>query len=130
MLVKLIGDAKLHGVFTYTPTTVNKIERDFVSYQAENAHFSVSDLLYMLTAFERSSDLNNMHRLIETVIDQVPNAIKNSDADMLKLFKRFEKLGILKMEKYENLCHFLQDYASSRFEFMDKDQILDFAEFL
>ena len=130
LLVKLIGDAKLHGVFSYAPTTVSKLEREFVSYQAENAHFSVSDLLYMLTAFERISDLNNMHRLIETVIDQVPSAIKNSDSDMLKLFKRFNQLGILKMEKYEKLCHFLQDYACSRFEFMDKDQILDFAEFM
>ena len=70
-----------------------------------------------------------MHRLIETIIEQVPNAIKNSDSDMLKLFKRFDQLKILHMEKYEKLCHFIQDYACSRFEFMEKDMALDFAEF-
>ena len=38
-LIKSIGDAKLKGVYTYNQTIVGNLEREFVSYQAENSHF-------------------------------------------------------------------------------------------
>ena len=67
----------------------------------------MTDLLNMLVAFDRVSSVNNMQRLLDTVIAQLPSAIKSSDADMLALFRIFERMQLLSMEKYEHLCHFV-----------------------
>lgn len=71
-----------------------------------------------------------MPRIIQTVVDILPRSIKNSDQDVLALCNVFDKMGLLQLEKYEHLCHFVQNYAASRFEFMEKHVALEFGEFL
>ena len=94
-------------MLSYDKATVSKLERDFVAYQAENSYFTATDLLNLLTAFDRVSEHRNLSKLIETITERLPDAIKNSDKDMLKLFRTFARLGLLKLDKYENLCHFV-----------------------
>ena len=91
-LVKLIGDAKFNGIYTYRADILLKLETDFVSFQAENSYFTISDLLNLLIAFDRVSNVNNMSRLMETVITMLPQATKNSDSDILELFKILDRM--------------------------------------
>ena len=91
----MIGDAKHDGIYDYHKRIVTKLEQDFVSYHAENSNFMVSELLNLLVAFNRVSDVENTHKLLTKIVEQLPQAIKNSDADMLKLFRMFESLGLL-----------------------------------
>ena len=71
-----------------------------------------------------------MPMVFKTVVEALPTCIKNSDEDLLAIFELFNKVGLLKHDQYEHLLHFIQDYAASRFEFMDKLIVLDFAQFL
>ena len=52
-LLKLIGQAKFHGVHEYEEQVRNSLEKDFTSFHAENSHFAVTDLLNLLVAFDR-----------------------------------------------------------------------------
>ena len=52
-LLKHIGDAKFHGIYVYEEQIRNSLEKDFVTFHAENSHFTVSDLLNLLVAFDR-----------------------------------------------------------------------------
>ena len=52
-LLKQIGDAKFHGIYEYEEQIRNSLEKDFVAFHAENSHFTVSDLLNLLVAFDR-----------------------------------------------------------------------------
>lgn len=95
----------------YDKDLVGKLQRDFVAYQAENSYFTITDLLSLLTAFDRVSEPGNMSKMIDAIIERLDDSIKNSDDDMLKLFRTFARLGLLQLDKYEHLCHFIQDYA-------------------
>ena len=67
----------------------------------------MTDLYNMTLAFDRVSNVDNMPLLLDTVIAQLPSAIRSSDADMLSLYRVLERMELLQMEKYEHLCHFL-----------------------
>lgn len=45
------------------------MEKEFTAYQADNSHFSVTNLLDMLVAFDRLSSVGNMEKLVQTIID-------------------------------------------------------------
>ena len=106
-LMMYIGEGKHHGIFPYTEETITRLEKDFVSYQAENSHFTVSDLLNLMVAFDRVSTVNIMPTIVQTVVDILPRSIKNSDQAVLALFNKFDKMGLLQLEKFEHLCHFV-----------------------
>ena len=129
-LMRLIGDAKFNGIYTYDQKIIIKLEKDFVGFRSENSFFTVSDLKNLLVAFDRASNLNNMPRLLQTIIDILPQATKNSDADLLEMLKIFDRMQLFQLEKYEHLCHFLQDYVWNRFNFIDKELTLDYALFI
>ena len=128
--MRLIGDAKFNGIYTYDQKIIIKLEKDFVGFQSENSFFTVSDLKNLLVAFDRASNLNNMPRLLQTIIDILPQATKNSDADLLEMLKIFDRMQLFQLEKYEHLCHFLQDYVWNRFNFIDKELTLEYALFI
>ena len=102
-IVKLLGDAKFDAIYTYNPRIVLRLEKDFVSYQAENSHFTVTDLYNLLISFDRISELSNMTKLMSTILDKLQDSIKNSDTDMLKLFRLLHRLDVLSMDQYESL---------------------------
>lgn len=129
-LLKVIGDAKFNGVYSYTEETITSLEKEFFQYQSTNSIFTVSDLLDILQAFDRVSSVQTVPEVMKSVVNVLPQSIKNSDEDMLALFGVFNRVGLLKHEKYEHLLHFVQDYAASRYEFMDKLIALKFAQFL
>lgn len=90
----------------------------------------MTDLLNILTAFDRVSTILKMPLVYKTIVESLPESIKNSDRDLLALFEVFHRVKLLEHERYEHLIHFVQDYAASRFEFMDKLVVLEFAKFL
>ena len=128
-LIKLIGDSKYHGIYTYTDELIKKLEKDFIALHAENSHFTVSNLLDLLVSFDRVCSLGSMKRLVPTIIEKLPDSVKNSDRDMLKLFKIFDRLGILQMAQHEHLVEFILEHVATRFDFIDKKDVLEFAEF-
>jgi len=83
----------------------------------------------MLQAFDRLSERHKMMELIEKIAARLPDAIKNSDQDLLRLYRGFDQLGVLQMPQYEHLVHFLQQYSATKFQTMDVDVALDFADF-
>ena len=53
--------------------------------------------------------------IFKTIVEALPQSIKNSDKDVLALFEVFNRVGLLKHEKYEHLLYFVQDYAAERY---------------
>jgi len=47
-----------------------------------------------------------MERLLPVIVERLPESIKNSDEDMLKLFRIFDRLELLQQDKYEHLINF------------------------
>ena len=63
----------------------------------------------MLENFEVVSSESAQTKLLDTIISIVPDAIKNSDDDMLKLSTLFQEKG--QFDDNEFLCNFIQDYV-------------------
>ena len=101
-----------------------------MAFQAENSYFTVSDLLALLIAFDRVSEVGNLVKLIDTIISRLPDAAKNSDTDMLKLFQLLNKRGLLGFEKYEHLSFFVHDHVAMKFDLMKIDDYLAFCDFM
>ena len=51
-------------MYTYDDSIVSKIEKEFIVYQADNSHFTVTNLLDLLVAFDRLSSVSNMQKLL------------------------------------------------------------------
>ena len=128
-ITKHVGSAKFHGIYSYSDVIVSKLERDLLAYHAENTLFTVSDLMNMFTAFDRVSSHQALPKLIDAIVAKLPDAVMNSDGDMLKLFKAFHRFGMLEKAKYEHLCLFVQEYATTKFEMMRLNDALAFAQF-
>ena len=70
--MKLLGDAKFNGVFTYSEETISSLEREFFTYQSMNSLFTVTDLLNLLRAFDRVSSIKTVPEVIQNVVDLLP----------------------------------------------------------
>ena len=82
-MLELMGEARFNGVFQYEEAIISKLEREFVAFQADNHTFTVSNLLSLLTAFDRISPMDSLPKLVVTIVGQLASSIKNSDKDFL-----------------------------------------------
>jgi len=59
------------------------------------------------------------------------NCLQNNDADLLRIFKLLDSLGILDKDQDNRLVQFLQNYFEDKFELMDKhNDVFDYLEFI
>ena len=96
--MKLIGDAKQNGIYTYPQELIVSLEKLFVSPETAQAHLTITDLLNFIVAFDRVSSVEMVPKIVQTVVESLDSSIKNSDQDMLALFKIFDRMGLLQLE--------------------------------
>ena len=94
-MLHLMGEARFNGVFQYEEAIISKLEREFIAFQADNYTFTVSNLLSLLTAFDRISPMDSLPKLVVTIVGQLASSIKNSDRDFLQLYRLFDRMELL-----------------------------------